>query len=240
MLDIWAMYWKECKELFFQGSKPILLFIIEVVWLGGWLPYQLGGSAWLQLPIFAILQIAIAPVLFVAPFVADSFAGERERHTLETLLATSLSDVSIVAGKFAALLTMTMGTTLVSLLVGFVVANTLSQRSVWSFYAPDLCLITMLLSLTFSLLIIAIGILISLRAATARQAQQMLSYGVIGLAVGGTFLSLQLAHLPFIQALQRLSEGEIFAYTLGFVTLLDVVLIMLILMRFKRSRLIQS
>lgn len=36
----------------------------------------------------------------VLPAAADSFAGERERHTLETLLATRASDRSIVLGKY--------------------------------------------------------------------------------------------------------------------------------------------
>ena len=38
----------------------------------------------------------------ITAVIADSFAGERERHTLETLLASRLSDHSILFGKIAA------------------------------------------------------------------------------------------------------------------------------------------
>ena len=240
MLDIWAMYWKECKELFFQGNRQLFTILLLVVFLGGWLPYELG-RAWLQLPLFVILLLAVVPAIPVITFVAESFAGERERHTLESLLATRLSDASIVAGKVVALLTLPVVVTIPILVVGFVAANLQTQVSAWNFYALDRLLITVLLSLLFSLLIIAIGIFVSLRAATVRQAQQTLGIGVAVLGFAVTFLvQSQLARLPFAKLLQGLSEGEILAYTIGGVTLLDAVLIFLILMRFQRSRLIQS
>ena len=240
MIDIWAMYWKECKELFFQGNRQLFTILLLVVFLGGWLPYELG-RAWLQMPLFVILLLAVVPAIPVITFVAESFAGERERHTLESLLATRLSDASIVAGKVVALLTLPVVVTIPILVVGFVAANLQTPMSAWNFYALDRLLITVLLSLLFSLLIIAIGIFVSLRAATVRQAQQTLGISVAVLGFAVTFLvQSQLARLPFAKLLQGLSEGEILAYTIGGVTLLDAVLISLILMRFQRSRLIQS
>ena len=240
MGDIWAMYWKECKELFFQGNRQLFTILLLVIFLGGWLPYELG-HAWLQLPLFVILLLAIVPAVPVFTFVAESFAGERERHTLESLLATRLSDASIVAGKMVALLTLPAGVTVIILVVGLVAANIQAQGHGWSFYSLDLLLITVLLSLTCSVLIIAIGILVSLRAATVRQAQQTLgiSVAVVGFAIT-LLLQSQSARLPFVKLLQGLSEGEILAYTIGCVTLLDAVLIFLILVRFQRSCLIQS
>ena len=240
MRDIWAMYWKECKELFFQGNRQLFTILLLVVFLGGWLPYELG-RAWLQLPLFVLLLLAVVPAIPVITFVAESFAGERERHTLESLLATRLSDASIVAGKIVALLTLPVGVTIPILVVGFVAANIRAQGYGWSFYPLDRLLITVLLSLLFSLLIIAIGIFVSLRAATVRQAQQTLgiSVAVVGFAVT-LLLQSQLSRLPFMKLLQGLSEREILAYTIGGITLVDAVLIFLILVRFQRSRLIQS
>ncbi len=229
MGDIWAMYWKECKELFFQGNRQLFTILLLVIFLGGWLPYELG-HVWLQLPLFVILLLAIVPAVPVFTFVAESFAGERERHTLESLLATTrLSDASIVVGKMVALLTLPAGVTVIILVVGFVAANIQAQGHGWIFYSLDLLLITVLLSLTCAVLLIAIGILVSLRAATVRQAQQTLG---IGVAVMGFAITLllqpQSARLPFVKLLQGLSEGEILAYTIGGVTLLDAVLIFLI------------
>jgi hypothetical protein len=91
-----------------------------------------------------------------------------------------------------------------------------------------------------SLLITGIGILVSLRAATVRQAQQTLGTSIAVLSFAATLLQSQLARLPFVQWLQRLSEGEILAGIIGILTLLDAVLIILILLRFQRSHLIGS
>ncbi|HEY0754340.1 MAG TPA: ABC transporter permease subunit [Ktedonobacteraceae bacterium] len=237
MLDIWAMYWKECKELYFQGNRAVLLFLLVVASLGIWLPFQVG-QAWLDLPLIAVLLLAIGPVLFTFPFTADSFAGERERHTLESLLATSLSDGSIIAGKIAALLTMSWVMTLTSLLAGFAVANIHANGHLWSFYSPDRLLMTVLLSLTFSVLLITIGILISLRATTVRQAQQILGSSIAVLGLASSLLSTQLAHLPFVIQLQGFSEGEILPLMIGCTALLDVLLILFVQKRFQRSRLI--
>ena len=98
----------------------------------------------------------------------------------------------------------------------------------------------MLLSLLFSLLIIGIGILVSLRAATVRQAQQTLGTSIAVLSTAATFFVFQLGHLPFVQWLQKLSESEILIGVIGCATLLNAVLISLILLRFQRSRLIEG
>ncbi len=240
MLDIWTMYWKECKEQFFLGSRQLLFsFLLVVVSLGGWLPY-IVGRAWFQLPLFVILLLVVVPAVFVVTFVADSFAGERERHTLETLLATRLSDGSIVVGKVIALLTVPVVVTLTTLVVGFVVVNIRTQGGAWDLYPLNRFLLTVLLSLMFSLLIIGIGILVSLRAATVRQAQQTLGTSIAVLSIAGALVQSQLSRLPFAQWLQGLSEGEILASIIGGVALFDAVLIFLILVRFQRSRLIQN
>ena len=237
MLDILAMYWKECKELYLQRNRQLFSSLIVVLSLGGWLPYRIGRD-WFGLPLVFMLLLAFVPAIFVITFVADSFAGERERHTLETLLATRLSDWSIVAGKVAALLTLPLGMTTALLVVSFVAANIRTPGDAWGFYSLDSLLITMLLSLLLSLLIISIGILVSLRAATVRQAQQTLSTSIAILSTAATFFGFQLARLPFVQELLRLSERELLIGMIGCVTLLDVVLIFLILVRFQRSRLI--
>ena len=235
--DIAAVYWKECQELFFQGRRQILLFLALVIPLGIWLPYQVGHE-WLQLPIFAVLALAVSPLLSVFSLVADSFAGERERHTLETLLATSLSNGSIVVGKIAVLLTLTTGITVISLLLGVVVANLSPAGHTWSFYPLSQFVLTILLNGFFAVLTIELGILVSLRATTVRQAQQIVSYSLLGLALVIWLLGSQIAKLPFLQQLKDLSAGETIALVISTLALIDMVLMLVILIRFQRSRLI--
>ena len=53
--------------------------------------------------------------MMVSSLVADSFAGERERHTLETLLASRLPDRAILAGKLLVPVAVAWGAALLAL-----------------------------------------------------------------------------------------------------------------------------
>ena len=55
--------------------------------------------------------------------IADSFAGERERHTLETLLASRLSDRAILFGKIAACIAYGWLMAMLCVLVGTITEN---------------------------------------------------------------------------------------------------------------------
>ncbi len=56
----------------------------------------------------AIFLVMLTSVLAPAPYVSSSFAGEREKHTLEALLVVPISRVKILASKLAAGLVLTM------------------------------------------------------------------------------------------------------------------------------------
>lgn len=96
--DVGAIVWKEVHELWRTGSgrggRVSLLLLLAV--FGVFWPWEFGlslgtAAVWLWLPMILIGQAVI-----------DSFAGERERHTLDTLLASRLAARSIVVGKLAA------------------------------------------------------------------------------------------------------------------------------------------
>lgn len=105
------------------------------------------------------------PAWLVTSFIPDSFAGERERHTLERLLATPLSEAGILLGKVAAavfyatvvVLTMLAVSTGIVLLRGVPVSGG----------AIRLLGLAICVAFAFS----AAGALISLGAKTVRQAQ---------------------------------------------------------------------
>ena len=105
LTDISIVVWKEWKELLqFQSGKRSSLtgLIIMVLIFGIFMPIQ-WGSIWLETAAPLSFSVII-PLLFVGTMIADSIAGERERHTLETLLASRLPDgmrevVSLRAGS---------------------------------------------------------------------------------------------------------------------------------------------
>lgn len=56
----------------------------------------------------AIFLVMLTSVLAPSPYVSQSFAGEREKHTLEALLVVPMSRVKILASKLVAGLLLTM------------------------------------------------------------------------------------------------------------------------------------
>src|SRR4051812_29233920 len=117
MSDIRTMVWKETKETLLQGDLSALLrplLLIGVLGIG--LPWRLGPQ-WLALMPIVVGIILYIPFFVILSFVGDAIAGERERHTLETLLASRISDRAILLGKIIATTGYGWGTALISLLL---------------------------------------------------------------------------------------------------------------------------
>jgi ABC-2 type transport system permease protein len=106
--------------------------------------------------------------------IPDSFAGERERHTLATLLASRLPDRAILLGKLGLSVAYGWATTLIILLVSMVAVNVMHWNGRILFYKPGIALAHMAVSLLMAGLVAGLGTLISLRSATVQGAQQAL------------------------------------------------------------------
>lgn len=237
MNDIWTMIWKETKDSLFQGGRSALirpLLLIGILGIG--FPWRFGLQ-WLALtPVVMVLFLYI-PYITIISFVGDAIAGERERHTLETLLASRISDRAILLGKIIVTASYAWGTALIGLLLGLIVANLSKGQGSWEFYTHvDLLLEALALSLLTSLLGVSGGVLISLRSATVRQAQQMLIVATLVL-VGGGFLALKAVPA---QAISSLSLSQIWLIAMAVLAVLDAILLGVSLVSFQRSRLILS
>lgn len=176
--DIRAIMWKEWKGLFRQrGSrgKLVLTFLVPVGMFAIWMPLQARAN-WLASGGSAFAAV-ILPMLFAMLAVPDSFAGERERHTLATLLASRLSDGAILAGKalFSILLGWIMA--IAALVIGCVVANLAIVQEGGSpmFYRASVLVADLGFGLLCGSLATGAGIVLSLRAATVQEAQQTLA-----------------------------------------------------------------
>jgi ABC-type Na+ efflux pump permease subunit len=89
---------KELGDLLGRVGRKPLTRTLGVVGLFGLL-VPLRFTAVANLPVFFAVFMAFLPARLVA---IDSLAGERERGTLESLLASPLSDAGIAVGKVAA------------------------------------------------------------------------------------------------------------------------------------------
>ncbi len=173
--DAWTVAQKELRELLVtRGSSPVpvLLAIGTIVLLGIVLPLWIGpqwlDSGWL------LSLWAWTPVFMVASVAADSVAGERERHTLETLLASPLPDRAILLGKVGAAVILGWGLMLVTIITSIVAINFVYARDQLLLYRPMLLAGGALLSLLTAALAASFGVLVSLRAASVRRAQQVI------------------------------------------------------------------
>ena len=178
--DVLTIMWKEFRELLFQrpnvrGGWIGLLIFIAV--FGIYIPLQ-SGPSWVSSPLNLVYWTWV-PFFMVSSVVADTFAGERERHTLETLLASRLSDRVILFGKLCTSIAYGWGLTLVSLLLGLIAVNVVFSGQGFLMYPMHIAVGILVTSFLIAAFASCLGVLVSLRAATARSAQQTLSVLVL-------------------------------------------------------------
>lgn len=236
MNDILTILWKEAKDVLFQGGwRSLIRPLIVVGIMGIYLPLQLG-SRWVDLTPLGMLLLLWIPFFVIISFIGDVIAGERERHTLETLLASRMPDRAILLGKVAATVLYAWGMGVISLLLGLVLVNLFRTQGNWVFYPLDLFVDAIVLILLVSVLAASAGTLISLKVATVRQAQQILSIGTIVFVFGIIFV---LQAVP-ANVISSLSYSQFLLITMAFIAVLDAILLGLSLASFHRSRLILS
>jgi ABC-2 type transport system permease protein len=236
MSDIFTIVWKEWKDSLFQGGwrawiRPALLIGI----LGVFEPL-VGKRAWMELSPIELVVFLWFAFFVIISIVADAFAGERERHTLETLLASRMPDHAILLGKVTIVVLYGWGVMVVGLFLGALVDNLANGNGQFVFYPIDMLLFTLLLSLLVGMLGASAGVLLSLRISTVRQVQQLLSVGtlILGFAVVGL---LQLLPKDFFASF---TPDEILWMAAGLIALVDVLLLAFSIARFQRAKLILS
>lgn len=242
MQDILTIMWKEWKELFLRrGSVRSGLFNIVIIvgLLGIFMPLQ-TGKEWLSSGTGLLIWSWI-PVFLTTNIIADAFAGERERHTLETLLASRLSDRSILIGKIMAAVSYALTIAVASMLIGAVTINISNPIDGIQFYTGWVFPLAIFLVFLTAFLMSCIGVIVSLNAPTTRHAYQRLS--IIVMAVWLVpIIALQVIPdeviVRFAQSAERINTAAIIPAGIGLLILADALLIMFAMKKFKRNQLI--
>ena len=240
--DILTVAWKELKEFaLMRGSIRatltnllLMMFVFGVV-----LPLQ-SGRTWVESPL-SLVAWAWMPLFLVTGMIADSFAGERERHTLETLLASRLSDRAILLGKMLASISYSLTMTVLLLVVGLVRINVSEWTGTLALYPVTTMVGFFIFGALGAALVAGIGVLVSLRAATVRQAAQSLSIGILLLVwvpILGMSLFPEDMKSRLLPVLLGLDVRLVAIALLAALFLVDVVVMGLALSRFQRNRLI--
>lgn len=243
--DIWAITVKEWKMLFMsRGNRKNMgwfQIVIAVGLIGVYLPW-FTKEAWITDPI-SIVTWAWMPIFWSMGIITSAIAGEREAHTLETLLASRLTDSAILVGKMMSSVLYGWGLMFISTLVGAVLVNVAFIDGPFQFYQMDVFIAAQSGIFLMALLFSELGVLVSLKAPTARQAYQRLSIATFVLYLGPMIL-INVIPQAWIEKWMHQFEAVsinwkvIVPGVIAFILLVDVVLFLVVKARFQRSKLI--
>jgi len=234
MNDLQTMIWKEWHDFLWSGGRSDLLRpVLNIAVLGIILPLSFR-QIWINLASPVVLIVVLIPFMFVILIISDAIAGERERHTLETLLASRISDRAILLSKVFVAVGYNWVMTLFCLLIGDVVVNLSQRPGQWEFYKPiSLFAVVLVLCFLTTLLAASGGVLISLKSVTVRQASQtmLLSLIILGLAISAVIRLLP----PALTA--SLTTPQMVLIIMLVLAVLDAILLVAALLSFQRSHL---
>jgi sodium transport system permease protein len=157
-----------------RGVSPDLAEPVKVDHVNTATPRQKGAFLLFLLPMFAILS----PLLGGMTVAIDSTAGERERGSLEPLLANPVPVAQLVVGKWLAAWTFASGVALLTF-TGFLLATLLYAQkklaAMLTFGWPELLQFAAL-TIPFAAMTAALQMLISTYGRSYREAQTYVSY----------------------------------------------------------------
>jgi ABC-2 type transport system permease protein len=241
--DIRTVIWKEWHSLIQgQSRRQLMIMVAMLAFWAIWLPVQTGAD-WMTDGVISILISVLLPALVVAVTVPPAFAGERERKTLGTLLATRLPDEAILFGKLVVPVLAGVMAMVAVLLIGLVAANAASWDGTPRFYDPDVIVPDIVIGFLVAVMAAALGVAISLRARRVQDAQQTISMMLMLPAMGLGFGLFLLAEFTggIAQVAAELEGVNGWLVALVIVLILaaaDVALLGIARRRFRRGRLI--
>jgi ABC-2 type transport system permease protein len=202
MRNVWLLLCKDVREafgrrlMFIRLLIPVVLLPLFYGFVTGTMIRDSAGDSDAaaavagQVPLFAAIVVLLGSLVAIM-ITADAIAGEKERRTIETLLAAPVSDLEIFTGKLLAglLPAIVIGYTggLVFVLVARIVAGGAPLPA-----APFLVTARIILAGVplFAAILAALGVIISARCGTvvvATQVSSLASMPVVGLLVYSAF-----------------------------------------------------
>ena len=241
--DLRTVIWKEWHSLIHgQSRRQLVILVVTLAFWAIWLPVQTGAD-WMTDGVISILISVLLPALVVAVTVPAAFAGERERKTLSTLLATRLPDTAILYGKLVIPVLVGLFALTGVLAVGLVAANAASWEGSPRFYDPVVIVPDLAIGFLVAVMTAAAGVAISLRANRVQDAQQTLSMMLMLPAMGVGAVLFIVAEVTggissALAGLEGVSGWLMALVAVVSLAAVDVVLLAMARRRFRRGRLI--
>ena len=200
---------------------------------------QLADFGVNQIVVYIMVLYFFAPFFLIIPVMAssvlgsDSFAGERERKTIEALLATPISDSELLIGKILVSFIPAMLITFVSFGIYTIVVDSITYGMFnGMLLLPNLNFLIMIFGVTPTLALCSIGltVIISAKVKGFREAQQI-----------SVVLLIPVLGLVFAQISGLLILGPLVLTALiGILAVIDIVVFYLGLQIFKREEILSK
>jgi ABC-2 type transport system permease protein len=177
----------------------------------------------------------ITPAVLVGMMIPDSFAGERERHTMGTLLASRLPDQAILIGKMAIPVMVGWGVALLFTFLSLVVVNIAHGQGELLYYTADITVGIFVISFLVATTMAGGGVVTSLRAESAQAAAQKLMTLILVPA-----MIIQIVPLLFMDQLRALivniDRTQFMIALMILFAFVDMILFVTAVIRFQRSK----
>ena len=181
---------------------------------------------------------ACFPAILLLNYAADTFAGERERHTLETLLASRLPDAAILLGKVFAIAGFGWALILLSQVLAVVGLTVVYGKGRLLFFDPAIALSLVVMAAVLSLVLATAGVVCSMTAPTVRSAGQRMLIpflAIYGLPSVAPFLMSRFGWTPNVEAITPVTVVAAVAVA-G--TVLSVILLVVAMRLFEREKMV--
>lgn len=241
--DLLTVAWKEWRSLGGQARRQLAITggIIGVFWAIVF-PIQVGRD-WVTDPVPLVIISVVLPLVVVGVVVPDAIAGERERHTLSTLLASRLPDRAILYGKLGFGVFLGWLSTPILMAVSLVVVNLTAGGGGLLMFDLGLLAWLLVFALLIGILAGGIGTFVSLRARTAQEAQQLTLIGLmLPLTVVGFGLTFLLGDRELASSLfaglANVDFGLVGLAVMLLIAVVDIAIVAAADRRFRRGRLV--
>ena len=241
---IMSKEWEDLKSTLFSyhnllaGIWSVLLFCAA---FGVYEPLKIGPD-WLQSPVMVFSLSVLVPFVSIGSISPYSFVGERERGTLEPLLATPVSDQAILFGKIGMAVLCGWVVTAINMLLGLGSINLLQTNAGFLLYPSGILIPTVLLSLLFSIFTAIVGTNSSLYAKTNLEAQKKFVMILFVPMLLPAFLVGPLRPMEWkaiiFQMMPQLASANLFPVLIALLFIIDCIFMVIVLTRFHRKQLL--
>jgi ABC-2 type transport system permease protein len=193
---------------------------------------------------FVLLITFIVPMGIMLVAMPDSFAGERERHTLEAVLASRLPDRAILFGKLIVPVVFAWAVLAIAHTLALVIFNVAHWDGSLRVHPPTLLLGIIGLGILLPLIGGGLGVIISLRATTVQAAAQTLvlvlfSPIIVLQIAGAVVIGTGRGRIQgFLDALETVNWTVVLVLLLAGLLIVTCLLLIAAMSRFQRARLI--